>query len=55
MVKPKLMRITTTPQSLAILLKGQHKYMQQYYDVIGVSSHGDQLENIAVEDFLHKT
>lgn len=38
MNKPKLFRITTVPISLFFLLKGQLRFMNQYYDVKGVSS-----------------
>lgn len=36
----KLIRITTVPGSLRTLLKGQLHYMNQYYDVVAVSSAG---------------
>ncbi|MCF8273417.1 MAG: glycosyltransferase family 4 protein [Flavobacteriaceae bacterium] len=48
-MKQKLIRITSVPQSLGGLLKGQMKFMSQYYDIIGISSNGDgQLEEFAV-------
>lgn len=37
----KLIRITTVPQSLKTLLKGQLHFMKQYYDVVAVSSDGE--------------
>lgn len=41
-VKPKLVRITTVPVSLRILLKGQMKYMKQHgFEVVMISSPGD--------------
>jgi glycosyltransferase involved in cell wall biosynthesis len=40
-MKQKIIRITTVPMSLAGLLKGQLKFMSQYYEVIGISSSGD--------------
>jgi len=41
MLKAKLIRITTVPQSLRGLLKGQLKFMSENgYEVIGVSSPG---------------
>ncbi len=40
----KLVRITTIPDSLKVLLKGQLKFMNQHYDVIGVSGNGDAME-----------
>ena len=38
MKKLKIIRITTVPISIKILLKGQLKYMSQYYNVVAVSS-----------------
>lgn len=47
----KIVRITTVPSSLAILLKGQLKFMSKHYKLIGVSSPGQQLEDaLAQED-----
>lgn len=44
--KPKLIRITTVPISLKMFLKNQLKYMDQYFDVIALSSSGKELEEI---------
>lgn len=38
MAKPKLIRITTVPVSMNIILKGQLAFMNQYFRVIGVSA-----------------
>lgn len=38
MTKPKLIRITTVPVSMNIILKGQLAFMNQYFQVIGVSA-----------------
>lgn len=47
MKKPKLIRITTVPQSLRGLLKGQMRLMKENgFDVIGVSSPGDALKEV---------
>ena len=43
----KLIRVTTVPLSLKILLKGQHRFMSQYYRVIGVSSGNSELFDVA--------
>ncbi|WP_405415803.1 glycosyltransferase family 4 protein [Maribacter sp. Asnod1-A12] len=43
MSKKKIIRITTVSSSLKILLKGQLSYMNQFYEVIGVSSNGPEL------------
>src|SRR5690606_18602345 len=46
-MKPKLIRITTVPQSLRGLLKGQLKFMSENgFDVIGVSSPGEALNDV---------
>lgn len=42
----KIIRITTVPSSLKILLKGQLKYMSQYFEMIGISSNGDELKDV---------
>lgn len=42
----KIIRITTVPSSLKILLKGQLKYLSQYFEVIGISSKGEDLKNV---------
>lgn len=44
---PKLIRITTVPQSLASLLNGQLQYMRENdFDVLGVSSPGEPLRKV---------
>lgn len=44
----KLIRITTVPISLKLLLKGQHRFMtDKGYKVLGISSSGDELEEVA--------
>ncbi|SIR12585.1 Glycosyltransferase involved in cell wall bisynthesis [Chryseobacterium sp. RU33C] len=45
-MKAKLIRITTVPLSLKILLKGQHRFMSEHFDVIGVSSPGKELDEV---------
>ena len=46
----KLIRITTVPLSLKTLLKGQHRFMSQYYQVIGVSSDASELFDVAIDE-----
>lgn len=41
MNNPKLFRITTVPLSIFSLLKGQLRFMNQYYEVKGISSDGE--------------
>lgn len=44
MQKPKLLRITTVPISLKLLLKGQHQFMKENgFEVVGVSSSVQEL------------
>lgn len=47
--KKKLIRITTVPQSLQSLLKGQLKYMNTYFDVLAVSSDASFFEEMLEE------
>lgn len=54
-MKKKVIRISTVPVSLAVLLKGQLNYLNQYYQIVGASSGGEALdivqeqENISVK------
>jgi glycosyltransferase involved in cell wall biosynthesis len=43
----KLVRITTVPISLKVLLRNQLRFMSQYFDVIAVSSPGRALDDLA--------
>lgn len=45
-MKTKLIRITTVPVSLKILLKGQYLYFSQYFEVVGISSPGKELDEV---------
>lgn len=50
-MKQKLLRITTVPISLKLLLKGQHRFMSENgFDVMGVSSKGNELEDVHREE-----
>jgi len=44
------MRITTVPISLKNLLKGQLKYMSSFYNIIGISSSGNEIKDIEKEE-----
>jgi len=47
----KIIRVTTIPKSLGGLLKGQLKFMSQYYEVIGISGKGEgRLDRVAKEE-----
>ena len=45
-MKQKLIRITTVSRSLNKLLQGQLKFMNEYFEVIGVSSPGEDLTEL---------
>jgi glycosyltransferase involved in cell wall biosynthesis len=45
----KIVRITTVPVSFRNLLRGQLKYMKQFYEIIGISSPGEHFHD--VEEF----
>lgn len=47
--KKKLFRITTVPISLQSLLKGQLKFMKDFYDVVVISSDGDCFDEMLKE------
>ena len=50
-MKPvKLIRITTVPTSLRILLKHQLKYMSSFYDILAVSTPDKILDEVAVQE-----
>jgi len=50
-MKKKLLRITTVPVSLGGLLKGQHKFMSDYFEVVGISSSGQgKLQEIGQQE-----
>jgi glycosyltransferase involved in cell wall biosynthesis len=49
--KPKVLRVTTIPESLKILLKGQHKFMAENgFEVIGVASTGKALDDVSQDE-----
>lgn len=43
----KIIRTSTIPLSLNVLLKGQLKFLAQYFEVIGVSSSGQELDEVS--------
>ncbi len=45
-MKKKIVRITTVPVSLKVLLKGQLNFMQEYFEVIAVASSGKELDEV---------
>ncbi|MDO4180310.1 MAG: glycosyltransferase family 4 protein [Bacteroidales bacterium] len=46
-MKPKVIRISTIPLSLDLLLQGQLKMLAETYEVLAVSSPGEALEKVA--------
>jgi glycosyltransferase involved in cell wall biosynthesis len=50
MNKRKLVRISTVPKTINALLKGQIKYLNQYYEVIVISSPGMELNEINIRE-----
>ncbi|MCK8520569.1 glycosyltransferase family 4 protein [Aquimarina sp. D1M17] len=47
----KIIRVTTVPISLGKLLKGQLKFMSDYYEIVGISSKGgDALDTVAKDE-----
>lgn len=47
----KIIRVTTVPISLKILLKGQHSFMSQNgFEVIGVASKGQELQDVSSDE-----
>lgn len=50
MLHQKVARITTVPISLKILLKGQLGFIQQYFNVVAVSSPGSELKELSVSE-----
>lgn len=46
----KLIRITTVPISLRVLLRSQLKFMSKYFDVLAVSSPGKVLDDVAFHE-----
>lgn len=45
----KIIRITTVPASMKILLKGQLKFMSQYYEMVAISSDGEGFDDMVKE------
>jgi glycosyltransferase involved in cell wall biosynthesis len=46
----KIVRITTIPASMRSLLKGQLKFINQFYEVIGISGDGDALNDVRINE-----
>jgi len=48
--KQKLIRVTTVPLSLKVLLRQQLQFMSAHYDVVAVSSPGKLLEDVGINE-----
>lgn len=46
----KVIRISTIPLSLNVLLKGQLRFLKRYFDILGVSSSGPLLDEVSVRE-----
>ncbi len=46
----KIIRTSTIPLSLNILLKGQLKFLSDYFEVIGISSNGEELKEVNIRE-----
>ncbi|KUG13362.1 glycosyl transferase family 1 [Elizabethkingia sp. HvH-WGS333] len=46
----KIIRTSTIPESLYILLKGQLKFLSNYFNVIGISSKGPFLDEVSLRE-----
>lgn len=49
-MKKKIIRISTVPMSLDLLLKGQLKMLTEEWEVVAVSSPGEELEKVAIRE-----
>jgi glycosyltransferase involved in cell wall biosynthesis len=45
--RPKIIKVSTVPMSLDLLLKGQLRYLSEYYEIIGLSGGGPILKKVA--------
>lgn len=52
-MKKKVLRVAAVPGSLATLLNGQLAYLNQYYEVIGLASEGQQHEDIRTNENIN--
>jgi hypothetical protein len=46
----KIVRTSTIPLSLNVLLKGQLKFLNESYEVVGISSEGQLLDEVKQRD-----
>ena len=48
--KLKIIRVTTKPEALQVLLKDQLKFINNFHNVIGLSSPGKELHNVKIKE-----
>lgn len=48
--KIKILRITTSPEALSVLLRDQLKFMNNFFEVVGISSPGKKLKNVNLNE-----
>ncbi len=46
----KIIRVTTVPSSLKVLLKGQLRFMSNYYEIVGVANPDEELNEVAIQE-----
>ena len=46
----KIIRITTIPSSMGSLLEGQLYFINKYFEVIGISGGGEDLEAVEINE-----
>ncbi|MDM1380709.1 glycosyltransferase family 4 protein [Myroides marinus] len=49
----KVVRTSTIPLSLNILLKGQLSFLKEKFDIVGISSNNDDLKEVAYREGIH--
>lgn len=49
-MKKKLIRVSTVPESLLILLRNQLKFLNNHFEVIGIASPGEELDLVSVNE-----
>jgi UDP-N-acetylglucosamine:LPS N-acetylglucosamine transferase len=48
--KTKIFRVTTSPEALAVLLKGQLKFLNNFFEIVAISNPGQQLNQVKLKE-----
>ena len=48
--KTKIFRVTTSPEALAVLLKGQLKFLNNFFEIVAISNPGQQLNQVKLDE-----